>query len=199
MIPQQDGNYEFVLHGEYGRKLQTQATFYRCPGCSAPNVGLAQSAGRGQGDIYQVAHGEQRVWLPHRSGGKEFGDGVPPQIASAADEAHRCRSIDAFRGAVILARAVIEATCKHKGAKGGNLRDRIDKLHELALVNELVKDEAHEIRHLGNDMAHGDFEVEVTSKDADDTLTLMAEVLEEVYQRPFRLAARRAAREKEQP
>ena len=96
---------------------------------------------------------------------------------------------------MILARAVLEATRKDKGAAGKDLYKRIDALHSAGLINELVKDEAHEVRLMGNDMAHGDFGTPVTESEAEEILALMGEVLEEVYQRPARLAERRAARQ----
>jgi len=96
---------------------------------------------------------------------------------------------------VILARAVLDATCKDKGAAGKDLYKRIDALHSAGLINELVKDDAHEVRLMGNDMAHGDFGTPVTEFEAEEILALMGEVLKEVYQRPARLAARRAARQ----
>ena len=135
------------------------------------------------------------MWLPHPTGGHVYED-VPNPIASVADEAHQCHEIGAHRGSIILARAVIEATCKDKGAKGANLFQRIDALHKMGLVGNQVRQEADEIKDSGNEMAHGDFHVEVTAQDSDEILNFMAEVLGEVYQRPARVAARRAAREK---
>ncbi len=51
------------------------------------------------------------------------------------------------------------------------------------------------MRLMGNDMARGDFGTPVTESEAEVILALMGEVLEEVYQRPASLAARRAARQ----
>ena len=47
-----------------------------------------------------------------------------------------------------------------------------------------------------NEMAHGDFHVEATAQDSEEILAFMGEVLGEVYQRPARVAARRAERQK---
>jgi hypothetical protein len=40
---------------------------------------------------------------------------VPAKIAAAASEANDCMTVDAFRGALLLARSVIEAAAKDKG------------------------------------------------------------------------------------
>lgn len=195
MQPQEYGSYTFSPMKptlEEGPKLQ--ASFYRCPGCSSPSIGITGLRGAAVSPS-TFAASSQDAWLPHPTGGHVYED-VPNPIASAADEAHQCHEIGAHRGSIILARAVIEATCKDKGAKGANLFQRIDALHKMGLVGNQVRQEAEEIKDSGNEMAHGDFHVEATAQDSDEILNFMAEVLGEVYQRPARVAARRAAREK---
>ncbi len=63
------------------------------------------------------------------------------------------------------------------------------------LIRPHVRDGAHEVRYLGNEMAHGDFVQPVSPQDADLVLTLMSEVLGDVYQSPARVARAQAARE----
>ena len=132
-------------------------------------------------------------WLPADMHGKRYEE-VPEEIAAAAAEAHKCMGIDAYRAVTILARAAIEATAKEQGFKSGRLVQKIDAMHEARLIREDVRDGAHEVRYLGNDMAHGDFVGPVSKEDADLVLTLMDEVLEEVYQSPARVRRRRDAR-----
>jgi hypothetical protein len=119
---------------------------------------------------------------------------VPSHIGEAADEAYRCLSIKAYRAAALLARSVVEATAKEKGITKGNLVAKINELHKQQLIREYVKDAADEVRHLGNDMAHGDFVDTVEPEEADEALALMDEVLEEVFQSPARVMRARAAR-----
>jgi len=102
--------------------------------------------------------------------------------------------VKAYRGAVLLARSVIEATAKDKGMTTGTLVTKIDEMYEKRLIREDIRDGAHEVRYLANDAAHGDFADPVPQTDAELILTLMDEVLEEVYQSPARVARRRAAR-----
>jgi hypothetical protein len=119
---------------------------------------------------------------------------VPTEIAAAASEANDCMTVDAYRGSVLLARSVIEATAKDKGMTNGSLMTKIDAMYEARLIREDIRDGAHEVRYLANDAAHGDFTDPVPQADAELILTLMDEVLEEVYQSPARVARRRAAR-----
>jgi len=131
--------------------------------------------------------------MPMAAEGKDFPD-VPGEIASMADEAHRCASIGAYRAAIMSARAVVEATCKEHGIVDGTLYTKIEKLHAAGKIGPLVKDEVTEIRLMGNDMAHGDLGEAPTGDDAGECLAYMAELLEEVYQRPARVEARAAKR-----
>ena len=196
MQPQEYGAYTFSPMKptlEDGEKFQ--ASFYRCPGCSSPSIGITELFRGAAASPLASAARSQDVWLPHPTGGHVYDD-VPKPIASAADEAHQCHEIGAHRGSIILARAVIEATCKDKGAEGRNLLQRIDALHEMGLVGNQVRQEADEIKDSGNEMAHGDFHVEATAQDSEEILAFMGEVLGEVYQRPARVAARRAERQK---
>ncbi|MGB3187520.1 MAG: DUF4145 domain-containing protein [Ornithinimicrobium sp.] len=128
------------------------------------------------------------------SRGERLSD-VPPHIASAASEAYRCRSFDALRGAILLAGSVIEATCKDKGIVDGNLVSKIDAMMSSGHLRAHTKDAAHEIRYMGNDMAHGDFVAPVAEEDAEEMLELMSEVLNEVFQGKARGARARSRRE----
>ena len=143
-------------------------------------------------------HGESQIivseeWTPRSREEREFPD-VPPHIAKAATEATVCLSVGAYRAVGSLARAVIEATAKDRAAIGSNLEKRIDALHAADEIRSHTKEQAHEIRHFGNDMAHGDFVDPVNREEAEEVIELMAEVLDEVYQSPARLARRKEAR-----
>lgn len=136
------------------------------------------------------------AWQPTQMFGREF-EHVPPQIGAAASEAWACFSIGQYRSAVLMARAVVEATAKDRGATTGNLMAKIDKLYKEETIGKGIMEAAHEIRFMGNDMAHGDFVTDIDKADCTDVLTFLAELLNEVFQRPARLTAfqdQRAAR-----
>lgn len=137
-------------------------------------------------------------WTPVKGFRREFED-VPPHIAQAASEATLCHSTGAYRAGGSLARAVVEATAKDKKANGKNLEARIDALASAGHIREHTKEQAHEIRHFGNGMAHGDFADPVSEEESAEVLELMSEVLNEVYQSPARLAKVKAAREARKP
>ena len=79
----------------------------------------------------------------------------------------------------------------------GSLVKKIDALAERGIISPLVKDTAHEIRQMGNEMAHGDFVQDVTEQECDDVLNFMSVLLDAVYQQPAKLTrfcAQRQAR-----
>lgn len=168
------------------------AAFFTCDHCGWPS---AATGGPLQGNNANVSLITMPLkWIPEAASGKDFPD-VPEHIASAADEAHRCRSFDALRATVLMCRSVIEATAKEKGITQGRLVAKIDEMAEQGFIRLHIKEAAHEIRHLGNDMAHGDFVEVIEPEEADEILELMGEVLAEVFQSPMKIDRRRLARE----
>ena len=99
------------------------------------------------------------TWMPQpgtTTDGESFAD-VPASVADAAAEAVLCLEAGAPRGAILLARAAIEATAKDRGVTKGSLAQKIDQLHEGGHIRTYLRDGAYEVRYTGNDMAHGDF------------------------------------------
>lgn len=137
-------------------------------------------------------------WAPTAVDGREFPD-VPEHIAVMADEAYRTASINARRGAVLLARSVIEATASDKKVEAkDNLFAKIDALAAAGDIRESTREGAHEVRIHGRDMAHNEFLQAAEEEDVEDVLEVMTLVLEEVYQDPARsarLRTRRATRQ----
>ncbi|ROR97799.1 uncharacterized protein DUF4145 [Salana multivorans] len=132
-------------------------------------------------------------WLPERVYGKEFPD-VPEQIAAAASEAWVCYSIGQYRASAAMARAVVEATAKDKGITTGGILAKIDALYDQEIIGKGVKEAAHEIRFLGNDMAHGDFVASVPEELIADMLGFLDQFLDEAYQRDAKLTRFREQR-----
>jgi len=96
---------------------------------------------------------------------------------------------------MVLTRAVIEATAKDKSIVVGGLAAKIDELAVAELIRPAVRDAAHEVRHLGNDMAHGDFIEPVDAANAEAAVAIMGEILAEVYQGPARVVRLRERRQ----
>ena len=162
---------------------------YTCDGCGVISVGVASRDYVLHQDCYPEEFFSRVEWRPQVPLGRNFED-VPPFIADAASEAYKCQSVGAFRAAVLLARSVIEATCKDKDVTQGTLKQKIDGLEEARLINPTLGGLSHEVRLMGNEMAHGDLDATIDAEDCDDLLEFMSALLEEIYQRPISLARR---------
>ena len=168
---------------------------FRCDNCGALNIAIGKGRPGKEDPLDWLATRSNLQWQPQITADTpdhEFPD-VPPQIADAAAEAFACREVaDACRAAVLLARSVIEAVAKDRGITKGTLLEKIDAMTDM--IRAHVRDGAHEVRLFGNDVAHGDFVRDVSPEDADLVLTLMSEVLDDVYQSPARVKRAQDAR-----
>ena len=90
-----------------------------------------------------------------------------------------------WRGNFFLACA--KAVAKDHRIGSGSLFKKIDALHSKGLIAEFARRTAHTVRTFGNDMAHGDFTVDVDQEDAEGVLAFMDYILREVYQAPAEL------------
>lgn len=180
---------------------------FLCDGCGRMSVATWQTNDdpsiqrtAGHGDGSPEDHHKAR-WSPSVGHQKTFPE-VPDVIADAATEAWTCHVAGAYRGATMLARAVVESAAKANGIERGTLQAKINTMAEKGLIRAAVAEQAHEIRHLGNSSAHGDLDDEVTVEDSDEVLYFMEQVLNEVFQAPARtrrFADRRRARRQEKP
>jgi hypothetical protein len=172
---------------------------FRCDNCGALSIAIAKGRPGKQNLLDWLASRSHLQWQPQVMAEvpeHEFPD-VPSEIADAAAEAYACREVaDACRAAVLLARSVIEAVAKDKGITKGTLLAKIDAMSDM--IRPHVRDGAHEVRLFGNDMAHGDFVRNISLEDADLVLTLMSEVLDDVYQSPARVKRAQDARARRQ-
>ncbi len=183
----------FSVDGSY----QLQAA-YKCDNCRFLSVAIGTSTTHitTEAGADTVLNG-RADWSPKKGQSPQFPD-VPQRIADAAKEAYSSASIGAYKAAILMARTVIEATAKAKGITAGNLFSKIDAMKDKNLIRPDIAAVAHEIRLMGNDMAHGDIEYDVTNEDANDVLALMSQVLSEVFQGPALLLSvrkRRTARD----
>ena len=193
MTPQWASLLKSRRTGELRDALQAAAT---CDNCGHASLALAHSYSTSGGDYkayFNNTQDEAFEWFPIIGAAPHFPD-VPDHIARAAREAHSSFSINANMAAILMARTVVEATAKEKGISKGNPLNKIDDLASKSIIRNDTKDAAHEIRHLGNDMAHGDIADLPDIEDVADVLALMDEVLNEVFQGPAKTARLRDRR-----
>lgn len=173
---------------------------YQCDHCQYLTLAMINTSDPDLDGLMGTNRLTGATWLPLKGHSKDFPD-VPEPIGATASEAHRCLSVGAPRGAVALARAVIESTAKAQQITTGNLAAKIDELANRGHIREAVREATHEVRIDGNEVAHGDLVSDpVSAEDAEDVLQLMDEILAEVFQGPAtvqRVRDRRNARRDE--
>ena len=198
----QQGNVASTgTHGKLPRGNVWFAIF-KCDACGYLTMGMIHYLTSNDGTMAAQAQSDFQdddlrriVWLPQTSVWKEYED-VPTDIAAVASEAYACSSINANRAAVLMARTALEATAKNKGVTSGSLYEKIDELAAGNIITGQLAQEAHEIRLLGNEMAHGDPSTPVSGEDVSDILGFLDTVLDYVYQQPIAIQKRKAQREK---
>ncbi|MBX8687177.1 DUF4145 domain-containing protein [Mycobacterium sp. 20091114027_K0903767] len=176
--------------------LRRISAVFECAICAGHSIGVGIASRYDiPGDraaFYSEANHDNIIWRPELGDTKAYAD-VPEHIAEAATEAYECAGYKHNRAAILLARAVIEATAKAKKIEKGTLYDKIEELCKQGFIRQYVKEAAHGVRALGNDMAHGDFVEPISTEDTTLVIELMGEILDEVFQSPARVARVQAA------
>lgn len=182
---------------ENGRRIRIAATCDHCGSLSSAEgpVSLSMSETTHPDNISSALAGREKEleWWPKVGVSPEVED-VPPSIARAAREAYSSASVGNFMAAILMARTVVEATAKANEIATGTLASKINQMKDRSLIRPAIAEQAHEVRFMGNDMAHGDIDAAPDAIDAEEILALMGEVLTEVFQGPARLARIRARR-----
>lgn len=148
--------------------------------------------------FFQQVRGDELRWRPSVTETTNYPN-VPDHIGEAATEAYECHSNEHYRGAIMLARAVIEATAKDNGVTSGTLYNKIEAMASGGLIRAIIKNAAHGVRELGNEMAHGDFVDPISAEESKLVIQLMGEILNDVYQSPAVISqAQQAAQSRQQ-
>lgn len=147
-----------------------------------PRHSTATPGGTSGPELRQViATGSNLTWSPLAASAPDY-PRVPDHVARSAREAHMAHGIGADAASILMTRTTIEATAKSKDITSGNLFTKIEAMAETGIIRRDAVHVAHAIRHLGNNMAHGDVEDPPTPEDASDALQLMDMILSEVFQ-----------------
>lgn len=128
------------------------------------------------------------TWYPSNARSPKF-DGLPQNIETAAAEAHVCFGNGQIIAAAITARATLESIVKDMGAKGSNLYEKVECLQTRGEITKLIEEQAHSIRNVGNDMAHGDFDTLPDREEVEHVIEFMDALIDTLYVQPAKLRA----------
>ncbi|MDR3572433.1 MAG: DUF4145 domain-containing protein [Anaerolineaceae bacterium] len=125
--------------------------------------------------------------------GANLSQDIPINIASAFEEAILCLSANCPRASAVMARRTLEAIAFDKGETRDDqvLQKKIDNLVTKNLLPPALSDYAKEVRLVGNIGGHFDPINEVTTKDAQQLMIFVRELLKYLYEMPADLARRR--------
>jgi hypothetical protein len=89
-------------------------------------------------------------------------------------------------------RSVLETAVKELGGEGNHLKDRIDDLKTKAVVNDVMADWAHGIRHFGNDAVH---DRSGTPEEAEELVNFTKLFLQYTFEFPARIREMRGKKQ----
>jgi hypothetical protein len=122
---------------------------------------------------------------------------IPTDVREALEEAITCHAQECFVASAIMVRKTLEELCREKGAKGGNLKDRIADLRSKVVLPQELLDGLDDLRLLGNDAAHIESTVfnGIGREEVEVGIEFTKEVLKAVYQYSDLLARLRALKQ----
>lgn len=119
-------------------------------------------------------------------------DNWPKVAARYWKQAHKNLISGNNDAVAIMARSALQAITRQQKAKGSNLYEEIEDLSKKGLIPKIIKEWSHEVRLLGNPVAHPEMdevaEDEPTDpKDAEDIVEFLDYLLEYLYDLPAQI------------
>lgn len=113
--------------------------------------------------------------------------GVSESIADTARESWGCYESDHYRSAVTTARTVIEQVGKDQGHTEEGIDKKIKAMVDAGQLPGRIKEAVFALKKAGNTMVHGDLDASMSAPEAETWLTVMDQMLEEIYVAPKRI------------
>ena len=160
-----------------------QLMIFSCVNCGYPNIAEISFS---PDEALSGSSLEENItrWLPVEPIGKQYSEGVPPNVRSIANEAHQCAQIGAYRAAVMLARSAIEGIINKKDSSERNLYQRIENLSKSGSITKRTADAATAIRLCGNDSAHN-VSAPVDAEYAEIIIQILDSIIDDLYSHPL--------------
>ncbi len=113
-------------------------------------------------------------------------EGAPPEVNEDFIEAQKCHDAEAYKATVVICRRALESMADFQQAKGKNLFEKIEDLHNREVISKRTFEIATRVRQFGNYGAHpkDDLLTEVTPQDAGAILEITRHLLKDVYEIP---------------
>lgn len=161
-----------------------QLAIFSCVNCGYPNIAEIQPSA----PSIEGCPPEDRIirWLPVEPLGKKYPTSVPSDIASIANEAHRCAEIGANRAAVAIARSALEGIVsdQEKTPSKKKLYERITDLSRSGIITARTAKAATAIRLCGNDSVHN-VSAPVDAEYAEIIIQILDSIIDDLYSHPL--------------
>lgn len=105
---------------------------------------------------------------------------IPEPLRREFEEARTCFAAKAYEATVVMARRVLEGTCRENEIHERNLVKGLAKLKEIGLIDNTLAEWADALRILGNEGAHYTGE-QVQRDDSEDALAFAEALLDHIY------------------
>lgn len=109
---------------------------------------------------------------------------IPENVLKTFEEAISCHANKCYKASGMMIRRTLEEICHNKGAKGDDLRKRLELLKSLIVVPQELFKGMDELRLLGNDAAHieAKFYDEIGEEEVEVSIEFTREILKSIYQ-----------------
>ena len=111
-------------------------------------------------------------------------EGIPEKVLSILEETISCHANNCFIAAAIMVRKTLEEICFDRGAKGSNLKLRIQDIGSKIIIPKELLEGMDELRLLGNDATHFESKIfdKIDKEEVDIAIEFTKEILRAVYQ-----------------
>ena len=124
---------------------------------------------------------------------EKFPDHWPEDIGRYWLQSKRSLVSKNWDAAALMARSALQLALRRHDAKGKTLKQEIDDLANQGLLPPIIKEWSHEVRDLGNDMAHPEpGQQAISPQDARDVVKFLDFLLDYLYTIPHQINEYRA-------
>ena len=109
---------------------------------------------------------------------------IPISILKVLQEAIDCHAHGSYTASAMMVRKSLEVLCAEQGAKGKNLKDRLQALKGKLLIPSELLDGMDELRLFGNDATHIEAHLydDIVKEEVEVAIEITKEILKAVYQ-----------------
>jgi HEPN domain-containing protein len=195
------GNWELEHRAEKKQPNGGKVLFfdtYKCGSCASYVMVLWSASEDYRKAVYTNRTLHDYHILPWPLGVGDGSKNWPAPIPRFWKQAHNALNSGDYDSAAIMTRSALQAVTRQQKAKKGTLKSEIEDLASKGILPPVITDWSHEVRELGNPVAHPDIPDDeeedrpTEPQDAEDIVEFMDYLLRYVYDIPAQIVEYRA-------